>query len=40
MSLQMPETEKKIKADYIINNDGTIENFYKKMDDFMEQINF
>ena len=32
MSLQMPETEKKKKADYIINNDGTLENFYKKMD--------
>tara|TARA_B100000900_G_scaffold408210_1_gene422116 strand:+ start:34 stop:624 length:591 start_codon:yes stop_codon:yes gene_type:complete len=40
MSLQMPETEKKEKADYIINNDGTLENFYKKMDDFIDQINF
>tara|TARA_B100000941_G_scaffold228522_1_gene170836 strand:+ start:192 stop:794 length:603 start_codon:yes stop_codon:yes gene_type:complete len=40
MSLQMPETEKKKKADYIINNDGTLENFYKKMDDFIKEINF
>ena len=40
MSLQMPETEKKKKADYIINNDGTLENFYKKMDDFITKINF
>ena len=40
MSLQMSETEKKRKADYIINNDGTLENFHKKMDDFIEQINF
>ena len=40
MSLQMPETEKKIKADFIINNDGTLENFYKKIDNFVEQLNF
>ena len=40
MSLQMPETEKKRKADYIINNDGTLENFHKKMDDFIDKINF
>ena len=40
MSLQMPETEKIRKADYIINNDGTLENFYKKMDDFIAQVNF
>tara|TARA_B100000212_G_scaffold36486_1_gene23592 strand:- start:3454 stop:4044 length:591 start_codon:yes stop_codon:yes gene_type:complete len=40
MSLQMPETEKKIKADFIINNDGTLENFYKKIDNFAEQLNF
>jgi len=40
MSLQMPETEKKVKADYIINNDGTLENFYKKIDDLIDQINF
>ena len=38
MSLQMPETEKIRKADYIINNDGTLENFYKKMDDFIAQV--
>ena len=36
----MPETEKKIKADFIINNDGTLENFYKKIDNFAEQLNF
>jgi len=40
MSLQMPETEKKRKANHIINNDGTLENFYKKMDHFIAQINF
>tara|TARA_A100001015_G_scaffold306681_1_gene401352 strand:+ start:661 stop:1251 length:591 start_codon:yes stop_codon:yes gene_type:complete len=40
MSLQMPETEKKKKADYIINNDGTLENFYNKMDGFITEINF
>lgn len=38
MSLQMPETEKKKKADYIINNDGTEQNFYKKMEEFLKQL--
>ena len=39
MSLQMPETEKKRKADYIINNDGTEQNFEKKMKEFLTQLN-
>ena len=39
MSLQMPETEKKRKADYIINNDGTEKNFYKKIKEFLNQLN-
>ena len=38
MSLQMPETEKKRKADYIINNDGTEQNFNKKMKEFLAQL--
>ena len=38
MSLQMPETEKKRKADYIINNDGTEQNFNKKMEEFLAQL--
>ena len=38
MSLQMPETEKKRKADYIINNDGTEQNFNKKMEEFLVQL--
>ena len=38
MSLQMPETEKKIKADYVINNDGTEKNFYKKIEIFLNQL--
>ena len=40
MSLQMSESEKKKKASHIINNDGTLENFYKKIDNFAEQLNF
>lgn len=39
MSLQMPETEKKRRADYIINNDGTEKNFYNKIEDFLNQLN-
>ena len=39
MSLQMPETEKKRKADYIINNDGTEQNFERKIKEFLEQLN-
>ena len=39
MSLQMPEAEKKRKADYIINNDGTEENFLKKLNDFFKNLN-
>ena len=39
MSLQMPEIEKKRKADYIINNDGTEQNFEKKMNEFLIQLN-
>ena len=39
MSLQMAETEKKRKADYIINNDGTEQNFERKMKEFLLQLN-
>ena len=39
MSLQMAETEKKRKADYIINNDGTEQNFERKMKEFLVQLN-
>ena len=39
MSLQMPETEKKRRADYIINNDGTEKNFYSKIEEFLNQLN-
>ena len=35
----MPETEKKRRADYIINNDGTEKNFYNKIEDFLNQLN-
>ena len=38
MSLQMPETEKKRKADYIINNDGTEQNFMKKIEQFLGEL--
>ena len=38
MSLQMPETEKIKKADYLINNDGTEANFIKKMKEFLIQL--
>ena len=39
MSLQMPETEKKRKADYVISNDGTEEKFLKKLNDFFKSLN-
>ena len=39
MSLQMPETEKKRRADHIINNDGTEKNFYNKIKEFLNQLN-
>ena len=39
MSLQMPETEKKRKADYVISNDSTEEKFLKKLNDFFKSLN-
>ena len=39
MSLQMPETEKKRKADYVISNNGSEEKFLKKMNDFFKSLN-
>ncbi len=38
MSLQMPETEKRKKADYIIDNNGSIENYLKKLQTFYDSL--
>jgi len=39
MSLQMPETEKKRKANYVISNDSTEEKFLIKLNDFFKSLN-
>ena len=38
MSLQMPETKKREKADYIIENNASKESFNKKLNDFYESL--
>ena len=38
MSLQMPETKKKEKADYIIENNSSKDNFKKKLIDFYNTL--
>ena len=38
MSLQMPEKEKREKADYIIDNNGTLDIFHKKLQEYYKSL--